>query len=500
MKYIIIIFLIILFFIIINKYILKNIENFCKIPNVNSQGGENDKKVLLDYLPQSDIYTSSCDKYWKKWPLEVNNTLVQNNPIIINSDQLQLPKEKQFADNDYVAGLVDFNKLAVSVSQQIPVNIFDVSTELLINPVTKEKLEYKYELEYSYIDLNKKSYINRWTEYNPSVKTYFDYEEIRSEIDDINTLNLLFVEKCDIFQKDLLTKKQLVLFGLIKFQIFKYRIINIYYIQSDISRPVYVIEISLFRESDLYLNTFSYIGFIKDKIPIITNAAYIGRNSTDNILLADFYNPNELKQQIINKNFTNTPLIEKNPDAIVKLTKDYLEKYKLKNQYACFNINYDPTKKDTYILNYNSRESCESSYDPYGKSKNVGIYDTPCKKDDDCPFFKINKNYNNNFGKCMEDGYCELPVNMDRIGYRYYSNNKNSKPLCYNCNSEEFEVSTLLDSCCSEQYDKTKYPGLKSPDYAFETDNLDRINYFSQKFCRSKPNEIGATCDKIVLV
>lgn len=500
MKYIFIIFLIILFFIIINKYILKNIiENFCKIPAIDPQGGINDKRVFLDYLPQSDIYTSSCDKYWKNWPLEVNNNLVTNNPIVINSDQLELPKEKQFADNSYVAGLVDFKKLADLVSEEIPVNIFDVSNELLIDPITKEQLEFKYELEYSYIELNKKSYINRWNEYNPSVKTYFKYSEIKSDIEDINILNLLFTEKCDVYQKELLTKNQLILFGLIKFQIFKYRVINIYYIQSDIKRPVYVIEISLYRESDLYLNTFSYIGFIKNKIPIITNATYIGRNSTDNVLLADFYNPKELKQQIINKNFTNTPLIEKNPDAIIKLTKEYQEKYKLKNQYACFNINYDPKKKDSYILPYYSRETCETSYDPYGKSKNVGVYDTPCKKDEDCPFFKINKNYDNNFGKCMKDGYCELPINMERIGYRYYSNKKSSDPLCYNCDSTKFEMNTLLNSCCNKQYDKTKYPDFKSPDYAFEGDSVERTNYFSKKFCTSKVGEIGSSCSKIIL-
>ena len=504
MKYILNIFLIIsliiISFIIINKLLKKNyIEKFCKIPSIDSQGGINDKKVLLDFKPQSSILTSSCDKYWKDWPLEYNNTQVENNPLVLQSAQLNLPKEKQFGNNDYKAGLVNFNKLAIVTSDKIDFDIFEKSKELLIDPVTKKDLEYKYELEYSYTELNKKTNVNRWKEYNPSIKVFFEYEEIKSPIDELNILNLLFKKRCDENQRILLTNNQLILFGLIPFQIFKYRIININYLNSDKSKPVYIIEIALFRETDLYLNTFSYVGFIEDKKPIICNVKYIGRNSTDQILLADFYNPNEVKQEIINKNFTNSFIIEKDPNTIVKETKEYQESYKLKNQYACFNLNYDPLKKNEYILPYYSRESCELSYDPYGKPKAVGVYDTPCKKDTDCPFFKINKNYENTHGKCMEDGYCEMPSNMKKIGYRFYSNSKGDLPLCYNCNNDKFIVSTGLDSCCEDQYDKEKYPFLKTPDYAFDNDNLTRINYFNTKFCKTKPDEINLFCNNIIV-
>ena len=34
--------------------------------------------------------------------------------------------------------------------------------------------------------------------------------------------------------------------------------------------------------------------------------------------------------------------------------------------------------------------------------------------------------------------------------------------------------------CCDEQNDKQKYPFLKSPDYAFKDDTLDRLNYYRQ--------------------
>ena len=504
MKYILNIFLIIILiiisFIIINKYFKKKyIENFCKIPPIDPQGSINDKRVLLDFKPQSSILTSSCDKYWKDWPLEVNNTEVENNPLVLQTEQLSLPKEKQFGNNDYKAGFVNFNELANVISDKINFDIFENSKELLLDPVSKKKLEFKYELEFAYIELNKKSNINRWKQYNPSVKVYFDYEDIKSPIEQLNILNLLFKKKCDDNQKILLTNNQLILFGLIPFQIFKYRIININYLNSNKSIPVYIIEIALCRESDLYLNTFSYIGYIKDNKPMITNVKYIGRNSTDQVLLADFYNPKDIKQEIINANFSNASSIEKDPDTIVKETEAYKESYKLKNQYACFNLNYDPLKKNEYILPYYSREYCESAYDLYGKSKSVGIYDTPCKKDNDCPFFKMNKNYENSHGKCGEDGYCEMPSNMKRIGYRYYSNSSGDLPLCYNCNSNKFIISTQLDSCCEDQYDREKYPFLKTPDYAFDNDDLSRINYFNTKFCKTKPGELNLLCDDMVV-
>ena len=503
MKYIIsILFMFFILFIIhylINKSLNYKEEHYCKIPKSNPSGSLNDKRVFLDdYAPQENILTSSCDQYWKDWPLEYNNTMVQDNPIVIKSDQLKLPTEQDFANNNYKAGFLDFYKLCENISDKIDFDIFKESTELLIDPITKKQFEYKYELEFFYIEHNKKTWVNRWKKYNPTIKVYFNYDDIKSPIENINILNLKFKERCDVKQKDLLTKKQLYLFGLFNFDIFKYKILHINYFNDDNGIPIYIIEISLFRESDLYLNTFSYIGYIKDNNIIITNVKYIGRNSTDSVLLSDFYDKNELKQQIINKNFDNTPIIEKDPDAILSITKKEKEDFKLKNQYACFNLNYSPIRNTEYILTNNSRESCERDFDAFGRSKEVGIYDTPCKKNEDCPFYKINKNYDNEFGKCLDSGYCELPVNMKRIGYRYYSQNKNELPLCYNCETNKYQISSDLDTCCNEQYNKDKYPHLKSPDFAFKGDNVVRQNYFNHKFCKEKINTF-VTCEDIVL-
>jgi hypothetical protein len=502
MKYIIsILFLLFIFYLIfylINKT-LNYKEHYCKIPDSNPSGSLNDKRVYLnDYAPQENILTSSCDQYWKDWPLERNNTLIDDEPNVIYSDQLKLPKEQDFADNSYRAGFIDFNKLIDLISDKIDYNILETSSELLINPITKEKFEYKYELKFFYIEHNKKTWINRWQKYNPTIKIYFNYDDIKSSIETINILNLKFKERCDIKQKDLLTQKQLYLFGLINFEIFKYKILYINYLNDDINIPIYIIQISLFRESDLYLNTFSYIGFIKDNNVTITNVKYVGRNSTDTVLLSDFYDPTTLKQHILNNNFDNSPIFEKDPSVIAALTKKEKEDFKLKNQFACFNLNYSPIRNNEYILKDLSRESCEVDYDSFGRPKEVGIYDTPCKKNEDCPFYKINKNYDNEFGRCLDNGYCELPVNMSRIGYKYYTQNSNELPLCYNCDTNKYQITSDLDTCCNDQYDKDKYPNLNSPDFAFNNDTVVRQNYFNNKFCTEKSNTF-VTCKDIII-
>jgi hypothetical protein len=194
----------------------------------------------------------------------------------------------------------------------------------------------------------------------------------------------------------------------------------------------------MFRESDLYITTFSYVGYIDNNgNPSLNDIRYIGYEATDKMLLPESANSENIKQLIINKNFDNSEIIEKDPDAIVNIAKKERESYKLNNQYGCFNVNPDDNKQN-YLLPYFSRELCESNHDLFGRPKDIGVFDTPCKKNEDCPFYKANKNYDNNFGKCLPDGYCELPLNMKPVGYRYFRTEKQFSPLCYNCETKRF--------------------------------------------------------------
>lgn len=88
---------------------------------------------------------------------------------------------------------------------------------------------------------------------------------------------------------------------------------------------------------------------------------------------------------------------------IVRLTHN-LEVYD--SLYKCFTNN-----------NLLTKESCESKYDMIGKLKtSVDVWDRQCKYDTECPFFDL---YNG--GECTDNGYCVMPVGVQRIGYRYAS-------------------------------------------------------------------------------
>lgn len=491
-----IIIILISFVLYIANYYIKNnvVENYCKINNNNSIGDINDKRVLLDYAPQENIMISSCQDYWKEDPKEFNNNLVYQSPIAINSKDLVLPKEKIFGDNTYKRGLIDFVELAKILKDEEDESFLDGYKEELINPMTKEKLNYKYQLDFNYDQLNKKTWVNRWQEFNPVIKNTFNYEQIKSDIENINILNKEFLKRINERQQTLLTNKQLILFGLINFDIFKYRIIRIEYKNNDTNNPLYIMEISLYRNSDLFISTFSYMGCIVNGVNKLYNVLYIGGNSTDNYLLSDFYNPKELKQEIINNNYSNKVTFERNASAIIKLEKEHEESYKIKNQYACFNILDSSDGKSEYILPYYNKDMCESMFDEYGKNKPVGIYDHPCKKNEECPFYKLNKNYDNDFGKCLDTGFCQLPSNMEPVGYHYFRPNK--KPLCYNCSSKNYEKFGDIDTCCDEQNNKEKYPYLKSPDYAFEKDIEARYNSYTKEHCYNRYDDGTFICNK----
>jgi hypothetical protein len=65
-----------------------------------------------------------------------------------------------------------------------------------------------------------------------------------------------------------------------------------------------------------------------------------------------------------------------------------------------------------------------------------------------------------------------------------------------NCNSDKFNISTVLGRCCDEQYNKEKYPELKSPDYAFEKDIEARYNFYTQKHCYNRYDDGTFICNK----
>lgn len=124
----------------------------------------------------------------------------------------------------------------------------------------------------------------------------------------------------------------------------------------------------------------------------------------------------------------------------------------------------------TTNLTANTKQECIDS---------GGIWDYPPETSYECPYYSSNENYPNSFGNLVGDK-CQLPKNMQIIGHRNYSLDPKLAPLCYNCNKDTsimYGVGTL-GFCCDDQNDKSKYPQLITPDYAFDGDQDARIKYF----------------------
>lgn len=129
----------------------------------------------------------------------------------------------------------------------------------------------------------------------------------------------------------------------------------------------------------------------------------------------------------------------------------------------------DPAFQCYGDLTIANKEVCNSAYDVSGMPKaRKTTWDRPCFQDEECPFFKANKNYPNSRGGCIR-GRCELPIGVYRKSYRHFVDELPYTPICYQCKDPSNA------NCCEDQKDREKYEDLKSPDYAFRNDKNDRI-------------------------
>ena len=110
-----------------------------------------------------------------------------------------------------------------------------------------------------------------------------------------------------------------------------------------------------------------------------------------------------------------------------------------------FEYTSPPSKIDTnytcFPKNSRTRNDCISP----DKNGVIGVWDSPCTQNSDCPFYKKNTNYSNNRGGCLSNGFCELPLGLDHLGYRYYYN----KPFCHNCyktNCDQLDCNRCCDA------------------------------------------------------
>lgn len=119
-----------------------------------------------------------------------------------------------------------------------------------------------------------------------------------------------------------------------------------------------------------------------------------------------------------------------------------------------------------------SRAACVSAFDAFGEAKPGGpdVWDRPCEKNTDCPFFQANTAYRNYRGGCIS-GHCEMPLGVERVGYTQYMRTGGSfMPLCHGCAPDADSQQTC---CASQQKDKDQSGG-KGPQFAFPMDQFER--------------------------
>jgi len=426
-----------------------------------------------------------------------NKVVADGNPYI---DTLPLDPNKTLTksmDNPFKAynlGMLDYSKM----------------TTPLTTPLTTDKNKLQTFGDFKPIELtdaqlneyNKTTNINRANEIN--INENVDIKYISSKIKDINVINQFVLKELNKNQQLVVSKELIMKNGLKDFIMYSYKLNGI--LQNKQNNKRYQLILNLIKQGGYFNPTIYVDAMVVKKKVYIYKCEFVGEYNTSETLLVNGYIGGKHKDDnvIIPINYERDPQIIKNVDTVIKERDKYLKEQQLTSQYACFNT--DPSialgkgpvykrgsngkpeaLKEYTMLNFYDKQDCEKVYNFLGGVKKRGVWDRPCKRDKDCPFYKGNKNYENTFGKCNQGtGQCELPLNMQNIGYHYFYPEKELAPLCYNCDSNRWLPMTDLSKCCDEQNNKDKYPFLDGPDYAFHNDYQTRINSYMQKNCKLK--------------
>jgi hypothetical protein len=222
------------------------------------------------------------------------------------------------------------------------------------------------------------------------------------------------------------------------------------------------IETQLNKQSeinDYYNNDFYYKDQVKenntdDVMPGEENSRLFQRR---NMKFIDDNERSDMDLTLLDKDSMSSKIDEK----IMNIAKD-----KEFNNHLCYGL---VNGKNQELPQYKNPIFCKSYHPEINQN---GIWDSPCQVDNDCPFYKANKNYPNEFGKCdKESGSCEMPLGVIPIGFTKYGK---IEPNCYNC-----DITSKDSKCCKTQIDSIKARNVKykSPDYIFNNDEAIRKQY-----------------------
>tara|TARA_B110000483_G_scaffold234934_1_gene305726 strand:- start:1978 stop:2826 length:849 start_codon:yes stop_codon:yes gene_type:complete len=175
--------------------------------------------------------------------------------------------------------------------------------------------------------------------------------------------------------------------------------------------------VSVTKNSNIFkvISDFDLFIYSFDTIDIDRMKIFMNNIKQSNIDIKQFWNFNKK----INTENTTVLYINTKETFITRLIRDPEVE---DNNYHCYG--------DIQNLN---KQLCNMPYDPFGNiKKKETIWDKPCEKNEDCPFYGKNKHHQIDRGKCV-DKYCELPVGVRRISYTKYDDvDSVNKPFCHN--------------------------------------------------------------------
>ena len=181
------------------------------------------------------------------------------------------------------------------------------------------------------------------------------------------------------------------------------------------------------------------------------------RNNSDSLKYIDITEISDMDNTMFDQNSLSTKI----EDRIMNVSRD--QQF---NNHRCYGLVNGISQE---LPQYKNPIFCKSFHPEINQN---GIWDAPCQVNSDCPFYKANKNYPNEFGKCDKvSGQCEMPMGVTSIGFTKIGK---IEPNCYNCNAN-----SLDSKCCGDQYKAIKdgIVSYKSPDYVFAGDESYRKQF-----------------------
>jgi len=456
----------------------KNIESFDPSYQINKGNDFQDDRF--------EIYNQNSGKAWKEPVNAYNAPIVQEYGTSFND----MYKMNEYIFNDFEKK--DLDKFIKKYSQDIDIN----KDEYLVSFTP-----------FDLANLNKNTWYNRYS-WNPDYTLFQKY--VPSKFEEVNQINKLFLLLFNEYWFNFLLlypKSQTILQK--PYFMLKYRIVNIYRSKINTNNEVssasdvtvndipkyriFEVVVTIARDDAMLAFEFflkglyEYIGNQYELQKL--NISYISNYSLDKLLIRKGIDKN-------NNYYNLNPIWENDTSLTSKMVENIYEDRKKKVfqdfnfldfTYACYTYEKGAPNPEQIPIFATDKNDCENQYTIMGIKKPSGVWDRPCQKDSECMYFKSNKNYENTFGRCI-NGKCELPINMKPLGYHYFIDEKSGVPMCYNCDSKEWLPNTKIGKCCDAQKDKTKYPFLKSPDYAFKGDSRNRFNQYILKNCKMKPS------------